>query len=835
MAQTRDVSWQTGEPGSAPAGPPRRRPRWRSDAHAVIIGIDVYQDKQIPDLRFARKDAEAVYDVLTDPKVGRFPRANVTLLVDGDATERNIRSALGTKLLNRTSPSSTVCIYYAGHGAPVVSLGAQRRSADNIDKYLVPYDAVFDDLRSSAISMDSIQQYFAWLEARQVIFFLDTCYSGAAGGRSFERDSFQVRALLTDDYLDSLAGEGRLVITACAPHEVSLESSGKGHGLFTYHLLEGLRGKADANSDGRVTADELYDYVSENVRRDARLMDGRMSPVRKGTVRGRVYLTESLAVNDQTVTANAFSDDSRPPEPVLPPRSRQRQRSSEAARQLVAVMRRLVAMATARLAIVTDWMATDDDRRKWLATAVVIVIAALIGVAAWPWAFSASPPGNGGSAARARGEVVFEWTGSTSVGWRIADANDETMGGGVAQPKRLSRASVPIGDFVVVVNGFPEVPRLPVNVIAGATSTVTPPIGRVEMTWSGANAVNVTVIDAQGNTVRPDWEIPANGARVLEIGAGSYSVVVPPDSRGETITVSAGRTSRLNLTARKADVIGPTPAPPGPSPAPAAGPATPYPRGPWMLPSGDLGFVEIPTGPFLMGSTRSRDKNALADEMDQHQVDVPAFFIGRYEVTVDQYRECVRDQGCVAGNPSVLQGPGFLPVRYVSWNDAMRYADWLDARLRSSTSTPAAVASALNGRRDGRQWKVRLPTEAEWEKAARGTDGRIYPWGDDVDASKANYGAGKEPTIVGKYRNGASYYRLFDMSGNVWEWTLSRRRSYPYRANDGREDTRRGNNDRVMRGGSFQTADVRAARRNWGREDERTDFTGFRLAIGPPR
>jgi uncharacterized caspase-like protein len=291
MPDGRDIS--PAEPGLSPPrghGRSRLEGPWRADAHAVVIGIDRYVDPKIPDLRFARADAEAVYAVLTDPEVGRFKPENVTLLVDSDATERRIRSALGTRLPRQAPRDSTVCIYYAGHGAPVVD--ATRKSADGIEKYLIPHDAVADDLRSSAISMDAVQQYFSYLDANQVVCFLDCCYSGAAGGRSFEREEFRTRAFLSDEFLDSLASEGRLVVTACATNEVSLESHERGHGLFTYHLVQGLRGAADTGGDGLVTIDELYDYVYQQVERDARAMGGSMNPVRKGSVQGRVYLTE---------------------------------------------------------------------------------------------------------------------------------------------------------------------------------------------------------------------------------------------------------------------------------------------------------------------------------------------------------------------------------------------------------------------------------------------------------------------------------------------------------------------------------------------------------------
>jgi uncharacterized caspase-like protein len=263
---------------------------WRDDAHAVVIGINEYLDPKIPDLRFARADAEAIYGVLTDSTVGRFKPENVTLLLDAQATERNIRSALGTQLPRRAGADSTVLIYFAGHGAPVIDPRA--RSADGLEKYLIPHDAIADDLRASGIAMETVQQYFSWLDASQVICFLDSCYSGTAGGRSFDHPAYQTRAMLSDEFLDSLASEGRFVVTACGANEVSLESPECGHGIFTRHLVEGLRGAADADENGKVTIDELYEYVYRNVEHDARVLGGSMKPVKKGSVRGTVYLTE---------------------------------------------------------------------------------------------------------------------------------------------------------------------------------------------------------------------------------------------------------------------------------------------------------------------------------------------------------------------------------------------------------------------------------------------------------------------------------------------------------------------------------------------------------------
>src|SRR5262245_11740117 len=135
--------------------------------HAVIIGINKYYDPLIPDLKFARTDAESFYQILTDPKLGRVFQENVILLLDEEATQRNIRSAIGTQIPRRAGEQDIVYIFYAGHGAPLIN--PKSRSQDGMEKYLVPVDAELEDLRATGISMDEFQRYFGWIESRQVI------------------------------------------------------------------------------------------------------------------------------------------------------------------------------------------------------------------------------------------------------------------------------------------------------------------------------------------------------------------------------------------------------------------------------------------------------------------------------------------------------------------------------------------------------------------------------------------------------------------------------------------------------------------------------------------
>lgn len=185
-----------------------------------------------------------------DPKGGGVPKGNVQLLLDTQATQVALRSALGTTLARRAVGGDTVFIYYAGHGAPETDLA--NREPDGYAKYLVPYDANPQDLFATAINMAEVETFFSRIKADTVILALDTCYSGAGGGRGFANLPPGGRDItLKGDFLTRLAqGKGRAILTAADTNEVALELPDLGHGLFTYHLLEGLRGQPEPEAHG---------------------------------------------------------------------------------------------------------------------------------------------------------------------------------------------------------------------------------------------------------------------------------------------------------------------------------------------------------------------------------------------------------------------------------------------------------------------------------------------------------------------------------------------------------------------------------------------------------
>ena len=251
----------------------------------------------------------------------------------------------------------------------------------------------------------------------------------------------------------------------------------------------------------------------------------------------------------------------------------------------------------------------------------------------------------------------------------------------------------------------------------------------------------------------------------------------------------------------------------------------------WYLPDDELlGFVKIPAGPFVMGSDPAIDRWAFENERWSHghaqgTVELPTFYIGRHEVTVAQFRAFVEATGFHVSDETLTSVPDH-PVGSLSWPDALAYCWWLETTLQEWSETPQLLQQRL---RDG--WRISLPSEAEWEKAARGTDRRIYPWGNNPSQDRANYG-GTSTTPVGSFDCPECPFGLHDISGNVWELTRSPYQPYPY---DERDDDKDLDSDAlwVMRGGSFAdpASNARTSIRGGIDPGVRRPFIGFRIVI----
>ena len=282
----------------------------------------------------------------------------------------------------------------------------------------------------------------------------------------------------------------------------------------------------------------------------------------------------------------------------------------------------------------------------------------------------------------------------------------------------------------------------------------------------------------------------------------------------------------------------------------------------FYLPNDDLlGFVRIPADPNFMIGTRAKDfdrvmevvaaskdnKYFFKDEINDELTPTSEFYIARYPVTVAQFRAFVEATGFKLGDEDALRDPDSRPVRWVSWHEALAYCDWLNDALGKSPLTPP-IRQAQDRLLQMGEWRVTLPSELEWEKAARGgLEGTIFPWGDVPDMNQANYHDSKigntsaygdsnigNTSTVGCFP--PNEYGLHDMVGNVWEWTRSLWGfEYPYPMGDlQREDLKAGNDkSRVVRGGSWSNDRVsaRCAVRRGYRPGYRYVNYGFRVVL----
>jgi formylglycine-generating enzyme required for sulfatase activity len=266
-----------------------------------------------------------------------------------------------------------------------------------------------------------------------------------------------------------------------------------------------------------------------------------------------------------------------------------------------------------------------------------------------------------------------------------------------------------------------------------------------------------------------------------------------------------------------------------------------------LAPNVTLELVCVPAGEFLMGSDKSKDKDADDDELPQYPITLDTYLIGKYPVTVAQFAAFVKatkhktqaekdgssytrtgsewkevkgaDWQHPRGPQSDVRQKQNHPVTHISWDDARAFCEWV-SKVTSRT--------------------VRLPTEAEWERAARGTDGRIYPWGNQApDAKLCNFNLNVGDTmLVGEYsgpqHENDSPYGCADMAGNVWEWTSSLFKGYKYDPKDGRENLD-ADGLRVLRGGSFslQQGFVRCAFRYRTNRHTHSGYNGLRIFCAP--
>jgi len=244
--------------------------------HAAVIGIDHFADRRINALSFAGADALSVRTLLEE----RIAPSELRLctLLDDDATRENILSTIGDHIPGESQSDDIVMFYFAGHGSPETN-----SDLDNVSRYLITHDTVYDKIFATGIDVErDLPRCFARTRAKLVVMFIDACFSGRAGGRSFEGPNAKARrSLFRGPDVISLKklelGRGRIFMSACGEDQVAQEDKRLAHGVFTHFLIDALT-RSDRHSS-TIGLASLYEQVSGAVRD---FTNGRQIPVMNG-------------------------------------------------------------------------------------------------------------------------------------------------------------------------------------------------------------------------------------------------------------------------------------------------------------------------------------------------------------------------------------------------------------------------------------------------------------------------------------------------------------------------------------------------------------------------
>lgn len=257
----------------AQLNPARIKRQPEKDAVAIVIGISDY--RSLPKAEFANEDARAFYDYAIRA-LGVKPE-NIKLLVDGDAEEVEIIKAFKTWLPSKVKSTTDVYVYYSGHGLP---------TQDGQGLYLLPPRADRDFIARTSIQFQEVNSDIQATKPKSVTVFMDACYSGQARSGETLVASARPVVLKSDK---KLFPDNFTVIAASQSDQISSSSPDLKHGIFSYYLMKGMEGEADANKDGKITLGEMQAYLVENVGRQAGMMNRKQEPQLIGDV-GRVLV-----------------------------------------------------------------------------------------------------------------------------------------------------------------------------------------------------------------------------------------------------------------------------------------------------------------------------------------------------------------------------------------------------------------------------------------------------------------------------------------------------------------------------------------------------------------
>jgi formylglycine-generating enzyme required for sulfatase activity len=683
---------------------------------ALVIANTEYQDASFAKLSAPGKDAEEFAQVLREPELAAFEGVQV-LLNEG---EGKTRRAIARFFADRKR-DDLLLLYFSGHGI--------RNGQGQL--FLAANDTEISILEATGIPADFITYAMNNSRSQRQLLILDCCNSGAFAHGSKSASAVGKSMGIATAFEGS--GFGRVVLTATDATQFAWEGNkvigDTQKSVFTHFLIEGLKGNADRDGDGRIHVDELYDYAYEQVvRRTPKQTPGKWSYKQQGDI----VLRENLKPRD--VKPAALASDLL--DVLAHPSSFVR---SSGVQELIRLLdgKHLGLARTAQEKL--QEIAENDDSLSLRKTASDTLMArGLVLEQAKP--VSIEVPEKEQEVERKIKKAITTRRKEPISAQEIASSDKAVITGKLAGMKNF-------------------VPGLNLRFVAGVIGAL---LIVSFLVWNGSKLlINPPLTPQTTNSSNPTESIT------------SQSHETPVSQSLKTNTPAQTQTS-IPLTQTLV------------SPTSILG------IGSTMAGKDGMTLLYVPAGEFTMGSD-----NGEADEKPVHTVYLDAFWIDKTEVTNAMYEKCVNANICKAPtksssftHSSYYSNSNYdnYPVIYVDWDMATIYCEWAERRL---------------------------PTEAQWEKAARGTDAREYPWGNDPpNNGLVNYHKSVGDTAqVGSYTDGASPYGALDMAGNVWEWVRDYYLAHFYNFNFPGEDYSNPYNDswgaqaHVLRGGSWSSDD----------------------------
>ncbi len=729
------------------------------NAYAVVIGISQYREEIIPKVAYALQDAQAVAGLL-ESHAG-IPKTHIKVLTESRATLSDLRNHLGEWLRMRVKADSTVYVYYAGHGTP----NLQTQSGA-----IVPWDG-HPDFPSGLYPLKELEDTLSKLPTKNMIVFLDSCFSGGVG-RSVIAKGARPMGL---QYPVLSQGEV-MVLAAASGTQISSDYDKAGHGLFTHFLLAGLRGEADADKDGLVTLKELTPFVHDRVAHTAvEELNREQTPVLmpgEGKIGKRNALPLTRAVPSEPEPPKPIEVAKAPSFGMPPPSANEIIGKDGAPMVLVPAgeFTSLLHFGVERLSMPAFYMDKFEVSTRLYSEFL-----------------------------RAkRREQPFEWSkqlalvGSgdrpvVNVTWYDANAYCSYYGKRLPTEQEWEKAALGTDG-----RRYPWGSEKPTRSHA-----------LFETKWDGYGTLATVESYETGKSPYGLYHMVGNVAEWTSTDlddSGKYKIIIGGSwqtyadllvrSKGATFPTNSGTMDgfRCAQDAPKSE-------PSSPTQLTSAKPFSALqPSGNEITGKDGAPMVLVPEGEFLSGYASNVP------------LSLPAFYMDKFEVSTARYAAFMAATGAKPPEywpTSVLVNHGQKPVVGVDWHEATAYC---------------------------RYYGKRLPTEQEWEKAARGADGRKYPWGNDEPTSRrANFSEfGRRDfddygvlRSVGSLEEGKSPYGIYDMAGNVAEWTSS--------------DYDDSGTFPVVRGGSWGSGPIsmQPAGRDTARRTNRIYGTGFRCAKTP--